>query len=120
MGRVFHELGLIEQWGSGIQRMTAACRDAGLAPPDLEEIGTRFRVTLRRARVETPAADLTDRAILNFLAAGEGRSTAEIAKAIGLSPRAARTRLVRLIERGLVYEVGTSSQDPKRRYFRAE
>jgi len=24
MGRVFHELGLIEQWGSGIQRMTAA------------------------------------------------------------------------------------------------
>jgi predicted HTH transcriptional regulator len=120
LGRVFHELGLIEQWGSGIQRMTAACRDAGLAPPDLEEIGTRFRVTLRRARVETPAADLTDRAILNFLAAGEGRSTAEIAKAIGLSPRAARTRLVRLIERGLVYEVGTSPQDPKRRYFGAE
>lgn len=30
MGRVFHELGLIEQWGSGIQRMTAACKDAGV------------------------------------------------------------------------------------------
>ena len=25
IGRVFHELHLIEQWGSGIQRMTAAC-----------------------------------------------------------------------------------------------
>ena len=34
IGRVFHELGLIEQWGSGIQRMTAACRDAGLVAPE--------------------------------------------------------------------------------------
>ena len=33
IGRVFQELGLVEQWGSGIQRMTAACREAGLAPP---------------------------------------------------------------------------------------
>ena len=47
IGRVFHELGLIERWGSGVQRMTAACREAGLAEPELEEIGTRFRVTLR-------------------------------------------------------------------------
>ena len=30
IGRVFHELHLIEQWGSGIQRMTAACQEAGL------------------------------------------------------------------------------------------
>jgi predicted HTH transcriptional regulator len=28
IGRVFHELGLIKQWGSGIQRMAAACRAA--------------------------------------------------------------------------------------------
>lgn len=45
IGRVFHALGLIEHWGSGIQRMTAACADAGLPPPVLEEIGTHFRVT---------------------------------------------------------------------------
>jgi len=38
IGRVFHELGLIEQWGSGIQRMTAACREAGLPTPVFEEI----------------------------------------------------------------------------------
>jgi predicted HTH transcriptional regulator len=46
IGRVFHELGLIEQWGSGIQRMTAACQEAGLPAPVLEEIGTHFRVVL--------------------------------------------------------------------------
>jgi len=30
IGRVFQELGYIEQWGSGIKRMSAACRDAGI------------------------------------------------------------------------------------------
>ena len=30
IGRVFQALGLIEQWGSGIQRMTAACQEQGL------------------------------------------------------------------------------------------
>jgi len=117
IGRTFHALGLIEQWGSGIQRMTAACRDAGLAPPTLEEIGTRFRVTLWLEHVGEPALDKTEEAILAILRDGTGRVTSEIAKVIGLTPRATRTRLVRLVERGLVREVGTSPQDPKRRYF---
>ena len=49
-----------------------------------------------------------------------GRLTSEIAKAIDLTPRATRTRLARLAGRGLVREVGTGPQDPKRRYFRSE
>lgn len=118
IGRVFHELGLIEQWGSGIARMTSTCREAGLAPPMLEEIGARFRVTLRTERMGTPAVDATDKAILDALAGGKGLSTQEIAGAIDRTPRATRTRLVKLVERGLVSEVGTSPQDPKRRYFR--
>jgi ATP-dependent DNA helicase RecG len=118
IGRVFHELGLIEQWGSGIQRMTAACLGAGLAPPLLEEIGTRFRVTLHTARTGSPALDPTDQGILDAVAGGKGLSTREIATAIDLTPRATRTRLVRLVERGLVREIGTSPQDPKRRYYR--
>ena len=36
IGRVFQELGLIEQWGSGIQRMTAACHERGLDAPKFE------------------------------------------------------------------------------------
>jgi ATP-dependent DNA helicase RecG len=118
IGRVFHELGLIEQWGSGIQRMTAACRGAGLAPPLLEELGTRFRVTLHTARRGSPSVDPTEQAILDALAGGKGRSTREIAAVIGLTPRATRTRLIRLVEGGVVREIGTSPQDPKRRYFR--
>jgi predicted HTH transcriptional regulator len=119
IGRVFHALGLVEQWGSGVQRMTSACRAAGLASPVFEEIGTRFRVTLSTSRVAPPALDETDQVIVDALAAGKGLSTGEIAKAIRRTPRATRTRLARLVSGGLVREVGTGPQDPKRRYYRA-
>ncbi len=119
IGRVFQELGLIEQWGSGIQCMSAACREAGLPAPALEEIGTHFRVTLRTARGKpSPLQDL-DMAILEALSDGLGQSTRQIASLIDRSPRAARTRLASLVERGLVREIGSSPQDPKRRYFKA-
>ena len=120
IGRVFHALGLIEQWGSGVQRMTAACREMGLAPPRFEEIAARFRVTIFTERVGSPALDETDQAIVGALAGGKGLLTSEIAGMIGLTPRATRTRLARLVGSGLVREVGTGPQDPKRRYFRAE
>jgi predicted HTH transcriptional regulator len=118
IGRVFQELGLVEQWGSGIQRMTSACQDHGLDAPRFEEIGTHFRVTLSAIRRHAPATDKKDQAILRALGAssGNGLSTSQIAKRIGLSPRAARTRLVSLIQRGMVSEIGSGPQDPHRRY----
>jgi len=119
IGRVFHELGLVEQWGSGIQRMTTACRDAGLAAPELEEVGTRFRVTLRTGNIAALNVDAVEQAILDALADDQGWSTSELAAAISLTPRTTRTRLARLAERGLVREIGTGPQDPRRRYFRA-
>jgi ATP-dependent DNA helicase RecG len=120
IGRIFHALGLIEQWGSGIQRMTAACREAGLDAPAFEELATRFRVTISTARTGRTLLDETDQAIMESLAAGNGRATSEIAEVIDLSLRATRTRLARLVGRGLVREIGTGPQDPRRRYFLAE
>ncbi len=120
IGRVFHALGLIEQWGSGIQRMTAACREAGLAAPVFEELATRFRVTISAAAIGPPLLDETDQTIMACLAEGEGWLTSEIAAEIELTPRATRTRLVRLIGLGLVREIGTGPQDPRRRYFKTE
>ncbi|MGA2252818.1 ATP-binding protein [Terracidiphilus sp.] len=119
IGRVFQELGLIEHWGSGIQRMTAACRDRGLDAPKLEEIGTHFRVTLSATPRRTSAKDARDEAILAALSSSleAGLSTSEIAKQINLSPRASRTRLASLVERGLIAEIGSGPQDPHRRYY---
>lgn len=101
-----------------MQRMTPACREMGLAPPRFEEIAVRFRVTLFTERVARPALDETDQAIVEALAGGKGLLTSEIAKAIGLTPRATRTRLARLVASGLLRELGTGPQDPKRRYVR--
>lgn len=120
IGRTFHALGLIEQWGSGVQRMTAACLAAGLAPPVFEEIAIRFRVTIATERVGPSLVDETDQTILELLGEGRGLATSEIAAAIGLSARATRTRLARLVGCGLVREIGTGPQDPRRRYFLAD
>ncbi|HUB80059.1 MAG TPA: ATP-binding protein [Bryobacteraceae bacterium] len=120
IGRVFHELRLIEHWGSGIPRMTSACRDAGLGDPTLEEIGVHFRVTIHTARVKQAATNQTDRKILSLLGSKGSLSTAPIAKYVRLSQRATLTRLQTLKSRGLIVEIGTGPHDPKRQYALAK
>ena len=120
IARVFVEAGLVEQWGSGVPRMIEACRDAGLPAPRFEEIGFGFRVTLLAGASGLPAVDELDSVILNHLQADGEMRTAEIAEHIGRTPRATRTRLQRLIERGLVVEIGSGPTDPNRAYHIAE
>ena len=119
IGRVFHAIGLVEQWGSGVPRMLQACRDSGLASPTWNEIGIRLRVTLHAERAGAVEIDSLDRFILDLLEHGHGRRTRDIADATGISARAARTRLARLVARGLVREVGTGPKDPRRTYIKA-
>ncbi|MCA8981231.1 MAG: putative DNA binding domain-containing protein, partial [Planctomycetes bacterium] len=116
IGRVFHELGLIEQWGSGIRRMSEACAEMGLSAPTFEEFGTCFRVTLhsRAQRAHSPGG--TAGSILELLKDGVERSTAKIAAALGVTPRTTRTHLKRLVEAGLVVEIGRSKSDPTKVY----
>lgn len=116
IGRVFHELELIEQWGSGIQRMFAACRAAGLPEPVLEEIGSGFRVTFHRERAVLPERDQLDVTIMEFLRRTPGASTSRIAAAIRRTPRATQTRLKRLVELGVLVTIGSSTQDPRKEY----
>lgn len=119
IGRVFHELGLIEQWGSGVRRMTQACEDMGLPPPELEELGTGFRVTLRRGRraqLREPTG--TAARILGLLADGSPRSTASIAAALGTTTRTVRTHLKQLVDDGRLVEIGRGPTDPRRVYRR--
>jgi predicted HTH transcriptional regulator len=119
MGRVFQELGLIEQWGSGIQRMAGACREAGLPAPKLEEIGLRFRVTLSVLPEQQPQLDERDRKILALLSDEKGRNTQQIADHLHLSTRATRSRLRSLAALNLVVAVGSGPRDPRRLYYAA-
>lgn len=119
LGRVFHELGLIEQWGSGIPRMMKACREAGLPEPEFEEIGSGFRVTLRREHTGVPELNALDQDVLDFVSQSSGASTKEIAAHLGRTPRATRTRLRRLLDLGLLVAVGSGPRDPRRVFHRA-
>jgi ATP-dependent DNA helicase RecG len=47
IGGVFYDMGLIEQWGSGIEKMRKACIKAGIPEPKFEE-HQGFRVIFRK------------------------------------------------------------------------
>jgi predicted HTH transcriptional regulator len=120
IGRVFRELGLIEQWGSGIQRMTAACRELGLDEPRLEEVGTHFRVTIPLIATGAKAMDEVETKILDYLKRAGPLPTSRIASFLGLSTRATRTRLNVLVGKGVIVPLGKSARDPRRKYALAE
>jgi ATP-dependent DNA helicase RecG len=98
ISRVFRELGLIEQWGSGVPVILEEAASQQLPPPLFEELGLRFRVTLPLAtfldqgqgqsrlrgaesRAESRAESLSE-GVLRVLAEGP-LSKAEIAQALG-------------------------------------
>ena len=117
IARVFHELRLIEQWGSGIQRMTQACVEAGLPEPKLEEIGTGFRVTFSVVRIQPPRTDDLDQQILDALRRTPGLSVQKIANIIHRTTRATRDRLAALTDKGLITPVGSGPRDPRKVYY---
>lgn len=45
IARIFGELNLVEEWGSGYKRIKEACQRDGYPEPRWEELGTVFRVT---------------------------------------------------------------------------
>lgn len=114
LGRVFHELRLIEQWGSGIQRMTAVCHEAGLPEPQFLELGSGFRVTFLREPQAEPGMDKLNSQILALLRDRPEVSPSAIAAHIGRTPRATRDRLAKLAQWGLIVAVGSGPRDPRK------
>jgi len=60
IARVFRELGLIEQWGSGIRRIFDEATRQGLAEPTIEEIATGVRLRIRLAQRHAAAQPVSD------------------------------------------------------------
>lgn len=46
LARIFREAGIMEQWGTGVQRVFAQVAEAGLPEPVIEEVQDRVRVTI--------------------------------------------------------------------------
>ena len=116
IARVFHELRLIEKWGSGIQRIMALCKEAGLRLAQFREIGARFRVTLYNTRISAVMLDSKEEQIMTLLRKQNTLATREIALAMNLSTRSIRSILLRMLEKGMVIEIGRSPTDPSKKY----
>lgn len=50
LARVFRELNLIEQWGSGVRRIYREAQELGLPEPQITELGLRVRVVVHLAQ----------------------------------------------------------------------
>ena len=98
IARVFRELGLIEQWGSGVRRMFREASELGLPEPVIEEIGMHLRITVfigQNRLMKTPAKSGVESGVesedgpsvswrvLHVLKEGAPLSKIEIAKALG-------------------------------------
>lgn len=110
IARVYRELNIIEQWGSGVRRMFREAEELGLPEPQIQEIGMRVRFTvllsgqvpiqtINKAQVEAQV----DRQIL-IACSAEPLSSAEIAAAIGHKKLSGNLRraLPRLRSAGLI------------------
>jgi ATP-dependent DNA helicase RecG len=117
IGRIFAERGYIEQWGSGVRRMVAACREVGLPDPEIEELFGLVRVTFRMTRVGEPLVTPREAEALALFSPNQGTSPAELAAGLGVSDRTARTLLGQLVAKGLAIVVGSGPNDPQRRFY---
>jgi len=112
MGRIFREIELIEQLGTGIQRVINIYQQLGGKPPQFEDLGTHFRVTLYSADLKQQPLLVWQKDLLALLTMGQRLGTAEIAKIWKVTTRTARSRLSEMIVLGLIERVGTSAKDP--------
>jgi ATP-dependent DNA helicase RecG len=117
LANTFFRAGQIEAWGRGIERMLAACVDAGRPEPEFQYESTglwsifRFAAwaptpvkapveTLVKTRVKTPEQ------ILQVLAADPTLTLADVALAIGKSTSAVERAVARLGKQGRLRFVG--------------
>lgn len=131
IARVFRELKLIEQWGSGVRNILHQSREMGLPEPLVQEIGMRLRFTVFLARpivldkqqvgsrsghqaglVAGLVDGLVDglvesqRQILLLIAENPHFSKRELAERIGISTTAIDKNIKTLKNRGVLRRVG--------------
>ena len=113
LARVFRELSIIEQWGSGMRRIIKTYKYLNSIPPTFEEMDTFFRIVLFSSKNKKRVFEKWERRLLDYLQKNKEITTLQAAELWKISDRAARTKLKKMIESKLIQRVGTSIQDPK-------
>lgn len=119
IARVFRELHLTEQWGSGLRRIVEACKTQGLKTPLIEELNNQFRLTLYSEQIEEIVMNSWGEKLLEYLKKENAISAKAAIKLWGVSARTTRIRLKQLQEEGIIVRIGTSENDPSASYIAA-
>lgn len=117
IGRCFRELELIELWGSGLKRMISQCQKSGIAIPKFEELGHFFRVTLFNRREAALVVRGWRKDLMDLIAKRKEVTTKDAASFWKISDRAARVRLKKMVEEGLISEISTHAFDPQKKFI---
>ncbi len=112
LGRVFRELELIEQWGSGLNRINESCIQHAATPPKFEELDLFFRVTLYPRATQTKPQHPWYSPLLAHLKQHDQISALEAVKLWQVARRTASNRLKLLCLEGLLTEVSRGPFDP--------
>ena len=116
IGRCFRELELIELWGSGLKRMISQCQKSGIAIPRFEELGHFFRVTLFNRREAVLVLHGWRKDLMHLITKRKEATTKDAASFWKISDRAARVRLKKMVEEGLISEISTHPFDPQKKF----
>ena len=120
IARVFRELGLMEEWGSGYRRVIESCRSGGYMIPDWQELGSAFRVIFYphpeikvapepAVPVDVPVnVPVNERQqwFLNQLGAGNKVKAADVAARWNVTEKTAKRDISALKKHGIIEFVG--------------
>ncbi len=121
IAQIFYDLGLIERYGSGIQRILEACREAGLPQPLLENFSGGFRIKFTVPRPITPQVTPQVMALVENLKGEASRD--ELMEKLSLKDREhfRKTYLVPSLDMGLIrMTIPDKPQSSKQRYVLTE
>ena len=127
IAEVFSRMGIIEQWGTGIQRMIQGCREYGVREPEFIDMGDAFRVNFYRSGTETGietkytgteknqmsflnTLSKTERKILEFIMEDSSITQKEIAQKMGMSKNGIRYAMDKLKDRGILEREGATKR----------
>ena len=117
IGKVFKNLHLIEEWGSGLRRIVSKCLKAGLPWPKFEVSDNEFKVTLFGIREQrVPLLPWQDE-VVSYLKEYKRISTRQAAHLLDISTKTARIRLSELTDLGFIVRVATAEKDPQAYYI---
>lgn len=120
LGRVFRELQLIEQWGSGLNRIMDVCRQQHIQDPKFEELDHFFRVTLYPRTAKAIPSHSWHVPIILFLQKHGKISATEAEKIWKTTRRTATTRLKKMCQEGILVELSTGPFDPYKTFVLAK